>query len=566
MVSPRPHRLPRLACIAFVGISLVSASEKDPLSAGVDAIFARWDKPDSPGCVCAVIREGKLVHVRGYGMADMEHAESLSANSVFYIASTSKQFTAASIALLVLDGKLSLDDDIRQHVPEMPERSPPITVRHLVHHTSGLPDYFALLSFTGWTDADYFNNDMVVRLLASQRTLAFEPGARHAYSNSNYVLLAEIVKRVSGHSLRQFADERIFQPLGMKHTHFDDDYHQIVPHRVISYAPKPGGGWNQLLKEFDGYGDGNLLTTVEDLARWDENFTTGQVGGRPFLDLILTRGKLSTGKDLDYAFGLGHGKYRGLETVSHAGAFKGFRTQMIRFPQQKFTVIVLSNAANFDGRDVNKVADLYLESQFAEPRPAAPSTGASAIKREPVKIDSKRFDDYAGNYELNRAPGFVISFTREGDRYFAQATGQSRAEIFPSSENTFFYTIVDAQLTFHRESDGSVRRMTLHQGGNQEATRVVSTTLPASELAAYTGSYTSYELDTTYRLELEKGQLVSMHSRMGTLPLAARARDHFTAAGTRIEFVRDAGSNITGMTLSGRGVENLVFERQDRRN
>src|SRR5262249_32363540 len=164
----------------------------------------------------------------------------------------------------------------------------------------------------------------------------------------NYVLLAEIVQRVSGQSLRQFADERIFQPLGMTHTHFDDDYRQIVKHRALSYTPKRGGGWNQLLKEFDGYGDGNLLTTVGDLARWDENFTTGKVGGPDFLKLILTRGALNNGKALDYAFGLGHAVYRGLPTVQHAGGFKGFRTEMIRFPDQKFTVIVLSNAASFN--------------------------------------------------------------------------------------------------------------------------------------------------------------------------------------------------------------------------
>jgi CubicO group peptidase (beta-lactamase class C family) len=375
-VAPTRHRMRLLSrLVVSVGSLLFVASgvaADASLSDKVDALFSAWAKPDSPGAVCAVIRDGEVIHARGYGMEDLEHDVPLSPDSVFYIASTSKQFTAASIALLVLDGKLSLDDDIRQHLPEMADRSPPITVRHLVHHTSGLRDYFALLGLTGWTDTDYFNNDMVVKLLARQRTLNFEPGTRHLYSNSNYVLLAEIVKRVSEKSLRQFADERIFQPLGMTHTHFDDDYRQIVKHRALSYAPKRGGGWQQLLKEFDGYGDGNLLTTVGDLARWDENFTTGKVGGEEFLKLILTRGALDSGKSLDYAFGLGHAAYRGLATVQHGGGFKGFRTEMVRFPGQQFTVIVLGNVATFNpGQMAQRVADLYLADQFTAPARAA---------------------------------------------------------------------------------------------------------------------------------------------------------------------------------------------------
>ena len=540
---------------------VAATTDADSLSAKIDAIFARWNQPDSPGAVCAVIRDGQLVHVRGYGMEDLEHSTPLSPQSVFYIASTSKQFTAASIALLSLDGKLSLDDDIRRHLPEMAEMTKPITVRHLVHHTSGLKDYFDLLALIGWTDTDYFNNALVVRLLARQRSLNFEPGTRQLYSNSNYVLLAEIVQRVAGQSLRVFADERIFKPLGMRHTHFDDDYRQIVPHRVVSYLPKSEGGWHQLLKEFDGYGDGNLLTTVEDLARWDENFVTGKVGGAPFLELMYKRGVLASGREIDYAFGLSHLRYRGAPTIQHAGGFKGFRTEMIRFPQQKCTIIVLANAASFNATDTaQRVADVVLGD--ALPAPAPMRTAAAVVeKRQPAKIEGRVFDDYVGTFEFNERQGFMLALSRDGDRFYAQATGQPRVEIFPSSPQTFYYTVVDAALTFHREPDGSVQRLTLHQGGNHEARRTVPLVSSPTELAGYAGSYTSRELDTTYTLAVEKDELVASHVRAPSTILKPQGRDRFTTGRSTVEFIRDEQGAIRALSVSSGRAQNVRFDR-----
>ncbi len=538
----------------------------DATTEKVDAIFARWNKPDSPGCVCAVIQDGKIVHARGYGMEDLEHNVALSPESVFYIASMAKQFTAASIALLVMGGKLSLDDDIRRPLPEMAEMPKPITVRHLVHHMSGLRDHFDLLGLIGWRDTDYLNNEMLVKLLSRQCTLNFEPGTRYEYSNSNYVLLAEIVKRASGQSLRQFSRERIFQPLGMTHTHFDDDYREIVPHRVISYIPKPGG-WLQLLKESDSYGAGNLLTTVDDLARWDGNFSSGQVGGVPLLQLIHTRGTLDNGKVLDYAFGLMHGEYRGLATVQHAGGYKGFRAEMIRFPAQNFTVIVLGNAATLNPTQAaQEVADVYLANTFTAPAQArAPVPQAIAVEHVPIEIDPMRFDELAGAYELKGRSGIILTVIRENDRFYAQATGQRRVEIYPWAEDAFSCPIADAKLTFHRDADGSVRRLTLRQGGENEAVRVDQFSVPTTELAGYVGTYTSAELVTTYTLHIEEGRLVAQHPRVGSLTLIPQSHDRFITAGAVVNFLRDAYGVILALTVSINGLESYVrFDREER--
>jgi hypothetical protein len=348
----------------------------------------------------------------------------------------------------------------------------------------------------------------------------------------------------------------------MTQTHFEDDYRQIVKHRVVSYLPKPGGGFFQQLKEFDCYGAGNLLTTVRDLARWEENFYTGTVGGKALINLMLTKGVLTNGKEITYAFGLFCDTYRGLPTVRHAGGFKGFRTELLRFPQQHFSVAVLSNLAVVNPSDLaNKVADIYLAKDLSERKEPA-ATSVTSIP-EAKKIDPSVFDAYVGNYELDEMPGFVLSITREGDRFFSQATQQGRIEIFAASESTFFLKVVNAQLTFHREADGSVNRLTLHQNGNHDAHRVTSYAVSAAELNEYVGLYYSGELDTSYRLEIEDGKLTAKHSRLPAVPLVPRARNVYQAGNARVAFDRDSQGKVTGLRLTEGRVRDLVFERRD---
>jgi len=250
----------------------------------VDALFAPWDKPGSPGCALGVIRDGQLIYKRGYGMANLEYDIPISPTSVFWIASTSKQFTAFSVALLARQGKLSLDDDIRRYLPEMPPYQRPVTIRHLIHHTSGFRDYLVLKHMAGiptedvHSDEDIFHlmarqtDEDVLAFLARQKELNFAPGDAHLYSNSNYLLLAHIVKRVSGKSLREFAEEYIFKPLGMTNTHFQDDLTQLVRNRAVGYSPRAGGGFVSVVTNFDRVAPAGVLTTVEDLLLWDRNF------------------------------------------------------------------------------------------------------------------------------------------------------------------------------------------------------------------------------------------------------------------------------------------------------
>ena len=299
-----------------------------------------------------------------------------------------------------------------------------------------------------------------------------------------------------------------------------------------------------------------------DLARWEENFYTGAVGGKAFIDLMLTKGVLTNGKEISYAFGLFCDTYRGLPTVRHGGGFKGFRTELLRFPQQHFSVAVLSNLVVVNPSDLaNKVADIYLAKDLSERKEPAAISVISIP--EAKKIDPSVFDAYVGNYELDERPGFVLSISREGDRFYSQATNQARVEIFAASESTFFLKVVNAQVSFQREADGSVSRLTLHQNGNHDAHRMTPYAISAAELNEYVGLYYSEELDTSYRLEIEDGKLTAKHDRIPAVSLVPRERDVYQAGNGRVAFDRDSQGKITGLRFTEGRMRNLVFERRD---
>jgi CubicO group peptidase (beta-lactamase class C family) len=432
------------------------------LNEKVDKLFAQWDKPDSPGCVLGVIKDGKLVYKRGYGSANLDYNVPLSSESVFYIASTSKQFTAASILLLVRRGVISLDDDIRKYFPELPRYEAPITVNHLVHHTSGVRDYLELMGMAGRKMDEPFGNEEAVELIARQKGLNFKPGERFLYSNSNYVLMAETVRRASGKSLREFADENIFRPLGMTNTHFNDDRTAVVKNRVVSYAPIGNGRFRQFVKTIEAMGDGNLLTTVEDLAKWDQNFYDNKVGGDGFSRQMLARTKINNGEEIPYAFGLGNEEYKGLKAVAHGGGFMGFRTEMIRFPEQRLTVVCLCNigAAN-PGALARQVAELYLADQI-KPAEAKPNSPQAAPKPpQTLTLTAEQLTEYTGAYyseELDATYRIVI----EEGSLFIKARNSPRVGLVSHTKDEF--RRLGATFSFTRNDQRQITGFALSGG------------------------------------------------------------------------------------------------------
>ena len=331
------------SCAVFSCASWAAAPPPDPK---VDAVFARFDSPESPGCAVAVIQNHRIAYERGYGRASLELDVPIAPDTVFDIGSTSKQFTALAVLLLERDGKLSLDDDVRRFVPEVPDYGRRITIRHLLSHTSGLRDYTDLMDLDGHETADHTTELDALEIVARQRGVNFAPGDDWRYSNTGFFLASVIVRRASGQSLADFARERIFKPLGMSSTQFLDDTTRIVVRRATAYSPRPGGGFRVNMSDWDQTGDGAVQTTVEDLAKWDENFYSPKAGDARMLQAMQTAGTLNGGRPHEYGLGLVVDTSGGLKRVQHGGSWAGYRAQLTRFPERQTSVIVLCNVSN----------------------------------------------------------------------------------------------------------------------------------------------------------------------------------------------------------------------------
>jgi CubicO group peptidase (beta-lactamase class C family) len=321
--------------------------------------LAPFSSPQTPGCAVGVTRAGSLVFAKGYGMADLEHDTPITPDTRFNIASVSKQFTAMSIVLLSLDGRLSLDDSIRKWVPEVPSFGTVITLRQLLTHTSGLRDYFTLLAVSGWPSDGQLTERQFLTLVGRQKNLNFAPGDEFLYSNTGYALLSIVVRRASGQSLRSFAAERIFKPLGMTHTEFRDDHTALIPQRALGYEPS-GSTYRINQPETDVVGDGGVYSTVEDLAKWDANFRSGRVGGQRAIAMLQEPARLNNGQTIPYALAMTIGEFHGLKTYSHSGAYGGYRSTLLRFPQRDMTIITLCNTSSASPMLAERVGSIML--------------------------------------------------------------------------------------------------------------------------------------------------------------------------------------------------------------
>ena len=415
-------RLARLAVMAGVGLLVPCVGQAQTLAPGmakqVDGVFTKWNRADSPGCALGVYRGGKIVYKRGYGMEDLNEDVHITPGTVFHVASMSKQFTAASVVLLAQQGKLSLDDDVRKYIPELPDFGQKITLRNLVYHTSGLRDQWALLGLAGWRySKDLITDEDVMSVMTRQKELNFKPGERHVYCNTGYTLLGLIVKRVSGMSLREFTTKNIFEPLGMMHTHFRDDHAEIIKHDAVGYEQETGKPFEISITNFDTVGATSLHTTVEDLQRWDENFYQPKVGGAAFVQQMLERGKLNNGEQLDYAFGLVIGKDKGLPTVGHGGADAGYRSDMIRYPEQHFSVAVLCNSAETDPSALGRqVANIVLAKEIKAAGAATPAKepAATSTTGTTLALTAEQMLEFTGLYWNRADDAYDRIFVKEG--------------------------------------------------------------------------------------------------------------------------------------------------------
>lgn len=469
----------------------------------IDAAFAAVDKRDTPGCAIAAVYDGKIVYDHGYGMANLDYQIPIAPTSIFYIASDSKQFTAFSIALLAEEEKISLSDAITKYIPELPAGVyGRVTVANLVHHTSGVRDYWGLRELSGQTPDAPFSQKDFLALMANQTELNFAPGEKFLYSNSGYALLAILVQRASGSDLPEFAEAKIFRPLGMTHTSYGADHLKSLSGRATGYL-----FWDSVYRidpaTTEPLGDGGVRTTVEDLSLWDQNFYHNKLGrGKPSLiELVETPGTLNSGEKLTYAFGLAWDDYKGLRFIGHAGSSFGFRADMMRFPDQRFSVICLCNSEGAQAAPWvldKKVVDLYLGNLFKHesvnplPAPTAETQTNPKKQENPLQMSVQELSRYAGGYQDKNGTLWVLSIK---DRKLVAAVQGFTFEVQPVS-TTHLRAVgapIPVDLYFSPAEPSPSRKVELEAAGQPkvvlESLALVNPT--ASELAAYAGLYNS---------------------------------------------------------------------------
>lgn len=525
----------------------------------VAALFARWNRPDSPGAAVEVVKDGRVVYRAAFGMADIEQGRPITPSTPFHVASLSKQFTALAVLLLAQDGKLSLDDDVRRYLPELPDFGAPVRIRHLLNHTSGLRDQWNLLVMAGWRMDDVITNDDVMGLVRRQRALNFAPGSEFEYSNTGYTLLGALVERVSGESLAEFSRRRIFEPLGMKHTFFHERYAALVAGRAQSYQPSAGKGYEGVALSYSTVGPSSLFTTADDLVLWGRNFDEARVGGKQLMAEMQTPAKLNDGTVTDYGNGLSIGSYRGLKTIDHNGADAGFRSYLLRFPAQHLSVAIVGNGADVQvTRLGQRIADIYLQGQLD----ALPSPVPDYSNSTEVQVDPGRLDALVGSYVFEK--GSAITFTKEHGRLVGWTAGDDTVPFYPAGEREFFAKLVNARFTFDPPgTDGVIGGGTYQRNTRAKTARRMAPAMPSGDaIKALQGQYFSEELQVLYIVTAKDGHVVLSHPR-GDIALVPYGEDTFIAPWPfgLVKFQCTPAGGCSGFTATEDRARNLQFNK-----
>jgi len=546
------HHIPLFLMLFLVASCQQQEHAQNP---DIDTIFQSYDTKTSPGCAVAVVQNGGVVFKKGYGLANLEYDIAISPTTIFDIASVSKQFAGLAISTLVEEGKIALDDDIRKYLPEVPDFGKTITIRHLVHHTSGLRDWPQALNVAGWRWDETFSFQDIMRMVRFQTELDFEPGEKYMYSNTGYNLLAELVARVSGKSFREWTEVYIFKPLQMNASQFLEDHRKVIRNLAYSYA-RSGDEFTKSPSALTALGSSSLFTNVEDLSLWVIHFQKEVVAKNPVYLRMLEEGVLNNGDKTGYGFGLGIGKSGGLATVAHTGGWAGYRTAILNFPEENLSCIILGNTSDFDsyGKALD-VARVFLKEKYIE------ETGTSNAKELPtVTVSEALAQKCVGMYQLR--PGWYVTITLEEGRLMTQANGEAKFPMEAKSDTVYWIDAYHAAMTFVPDKNGEVNA--LRYKAIKSAPRIKPATIDSTQFGSYAGTYYSRELAAEYKVDFLNNKLMIHHMRLGDfelLPDPAIA-DQFSSTVAFIRFIRNDEKKVTGLTMSGGRVKNLRFDRR----
>ena len=514
------------------------------LSRAIDSLFARWNTTSLPGCTIGVSRDRHQIVSRAYGMADLEHGIANQPDSIIEAGSVSKQFTAAAVLLLSLNGKLSLDDPVRKYIPEVPDYGVPLTIRHLITHTSGLRDWGTIAAIGGWPRTSRaYTHAHVLDIVSRQKALNFTPGTEFSYSNTGYNLAAVLVSRVTGKDFAEYTREAIFEPLGMTRTSWRDDFTRVVRDRSIAYTVADSGVTMNMPFE-NVHGNGGLLTTVGDMLRWNDNAMSGKVGGRPFVDLQRTRGHLTNGDEIVYSAGLYIGQWKGVPEVNHSGGTAGYRAWLAQYPTQRaLSVAVLCNASDAPAWIIGRqVAELFL--------------GPAQLPAEPFTPAPTALAELAGFYRDVKT--HVVNRIEQNG---AQLKGMG-GTLAPVSRDTFRIGSGAIRLTVERSPGGALTGVEVNTLGEISRYERVEPAPPTpADLAVYTGEYVSDEAEVTLRVVAHGGDLEIQRRPDVRIPLVPNHRDGFAGSIGQVRFFRNQQGTITEMSISNDRVWDLRLPR-----
>jgi len=544
----------------------------EPIASDPQKRVRQWLQPfnheGSPGVGVAVFKDSKTQIETYAGMANLSYQIPMGSNTRHNIGSTSKHFTAFGLMLLVEKGVISLTDDVRKYIPELPEFSDTVQVHNLLNHTSGYREFINTVLMMGQHPSTPLDRKKIIEMIQHQPALQNVPGSEFNYNNTAFSLVAEIIERVSEEPFERYMERAVFLPLEMEHTQYRSNNQQIIPNRSVGYAPAEDNAYQEVTDLGGGMGPGGLYTTLSDFKKWMNHFHDPTLCRPETLKKMMTSDTLPSGKPTTYGYGLFIQEYKGQRYIHHGGADLAHRSHMMYFPEINGAVVVQSNAANFPADLPLRIADLYFDDHFTEEAEERDSTEAEPKDSiSNYEYELEEFERLCGRYELRISPGFILRFFIEDDKMMAQATGQPALELEALSDSTFnIVPVPNASLTFHIEEDGSSDSLTLHQGGHLKAIRI-QWTPDANTLAEYEGTYYSPELETTIQLRHDGDTLELHHYRFPSpFYLEAGQKDrfgsttHFGAFG-EVAFHRNEKEEIDGLHASNGRTKGIWFQR-----
>jgi CubicO group peptidase (beta-lactamase class C family) len=559
-----PIYIKSLLTFIVLGAALecVTAQTLPPEITGkIDSLFSQWNKTTSPGCAVGVVRNDSLIFSKGYGMANLEYNVPLTPETIFHMASVAKQFTAYSILLLERRGSLSLDDDIHKYLTWFPDLNERITIRNLLNHTSGIRDQWEMLATSGTRLDDVITQDQVIKILAKQQALNFKPGTDWSYSNSNFTLLAEIVRSVSGQSLRQFTDSAIFKPLGMSNTHFRDDYTGILPNRSYGYTSidESKDHYANAILNYSTVGPAGLFTNVDDMSKWIMNFYANKLGSQKDIEELTEPVVVNGVKRRNYAKGIVADSLYGQKRYQHGGVDIGYQTFISVFPELKMGFIVFSNLGNTDAQRKNEqLAALFIKGSSPK-RKDYSSRRDSALA---IFADTQAIRKYAGAYIADDGTSFSFAVR---DRKLYGITPNGKYHLLIGTGNDVYELFTDTTLYFRFSGAGSGQIVTDEYwpvGNHLHLEQYDTATKTDRQLTAYIGTYYCPELDCNYRIGLKDHHLFLSNAKYSDSPLVLYGDDHLLDNFwfmNHIHITRNAKKQITGFELNGNRVMHLKF-------